>query len=68
MKALKKERHYRLYKVGNGYELWSGKYNDGQHVDIGVRVGYVSDPENFEVACDEADEEYRYLIADLIRE
>jgi len=68
MNLVKTNGYYNLYQVGNGYELWIGAYNEAQHEDTGVRVGYVSDPDNFEVACAEADEEMRYLMADFMRE
>jgi hypothetical protein len=61
MKLIKTNGRYNLYQVGNDYELWLGAYNEAQDADKGVSVGYVSDPDNFEVACNEADEELRYL-------
>jgi hypothetical protein len=55
MKALRKLDNYRMYKVDGYYELWFGKYNDG------VRVGYVSNPDNFLMACHEAEMEFMAL-------
>jgi hypothetical protein len=66
MKALRKQDNYRMYKVGDYYELWHGKYNTEtdvlKKVDIGVRVGYVSNPDNFEMACHEAESEIMWLM------
>ena len=65
MKALRKQDNYRMYKVGDYYELWHGKYNTEtdvlKKVDIGVRVGYVSNPDNFLTAVHEAEMEFMSL-------
>ena len=58
MKALRKLDNYRMYKIENHYELWHGKYNAEQEAGVGVRVGYVSNPDNFEMACHEAEMEF----------
>lgn len=65
MKALRKLDNYRMYKVGDHYELWHGKYNAEQAVGVGVRVGYVSNPANFETACHEAETEFMALERDF---
>lgn len=65
MRAVKKLDNYRMYKIGEHYELWHGKFNDTQEVGIGVRVGYVFDPERFEDACHEAEMEFRALARDF---
>lgn len=62
MKAIKKLDNYRMYKVGDYYELWHGKYNAEQKAGVGVRVGYVSNPANFEMACHEAESEIMWLM------
>lgn len=59
MRAIKKLDNYRLYKVDGYHELWFGKYQDG------VRVGYVSNPANFEMACHEAEMEFKALNRDF---
>ena len=61
MKAIKKQGKYRMYRVQDMYELWTGKYNAQQEAGVGVRVGYVSNPENFEMACHEAELEFKQL-------
>ena len=65
MRALRKQDNYRMYKIDGHYELWHGKYNTEtdvmKKVGIGVRVGYVSNPDNFEMACHEAEIEFMYL-------
>ena len=55
MKAIKKLDNYRMYRIDGHYELWYGKFNDG------VRVGYVSNPDNFLMACHEAEMEFMAL-------
>jgi len=62
MRALKKQDNYRLYRVENHYELWSGVY-EGKN---SYRAGYVADPENFEYAIDVAEEEMRCLMAEAL--
>lgn len=58
MKALRKLDNYRMYKINDHYELWHGKYG------AGVRVGYVSNPANFLMACHEAEMEFKALARD----
>jgi len=64
MRAIKKLDNYRLYKIDNHYELWHGKYNTEtdvmKRVGLGVRVGYVSDPRNFETCVHEAEENFKW--------
>lgn len=64
MKALRKLDNYRMYRIDNHYELWHGKYNAEQEAGVGVRVGYVSNPDNFEMACHEAEMEFMALARD----
>ena len=62
-KVIRKQDSYRLYKVGNLYELWHGTYNTEKYGnEEGVRVGYVSDTKNFEWAIEQAKENLRYLM------
>ncbi len=61
MRALRKQDNYRMYKIDGHYELWHGKYNADQSVGTGVRVGYVSNPDNFLMACHEAEMEFMAL-------
>lgn len=61
MKALRKLDNYRMYKIDDHYELWHGKYNTAQEAGVGVRVGYVSNPDNFLMACHEAEMEFMAL-------
>ena len=61
MKALRKLDNYRMYKVGDHYELWPGKFNAEQTAGVGVRVGYVSNPDKFLMACHEAEKEFMAL-------
>jgi hypothetical protein len=56
MKAVKKLDNYRMYKVGSSHELWFGKYNEGAF------VGYISDPDNFEMAVHFAEETAKHEI------
>jgi hypothetical protein len=56
MKAIKKEGHYRLYKVGVLYELWFGTYNKG------ALMGYVTNVENWDIALFNAKEEMTTLM------
>lgn len=65
MKAIKVEGNYRLYKVEGNYELWFGTYTLDTASEKGVRVGYVSDPENFEDAVDVAKEELAYMMDEV---
>lgn len=58
MRALRKLDNYRMYRVDDYLELWHGKYGEG------VRVGYVSNPDNFEMACHEAECEFKALARD----
>lgn len=67
MKAIKKEGNYRLYKIDNNYELWFGIYTTDILSDKGVKVGYVSNPDNFEDAIDTAKEEMDYMMAEFFR-
>lgn len=55
MRAIRKQDNYRMYKVDGYYELWYGKFATG------VRVGYVSNPDNFLMACHEAEMEFLAL-------
>jgi hypothetical protein len=61
-KAIKKLDGYSLYKTQDGYELWRGNIAGKNS----FRIGYVSDPENFEMAVDAAQEEMRCLMAEAI--
>lgn len=58
-KALKTDGKYYLYKIDGHLELWRGKIGG----EYSYRAGYVMDADNFEVACYEADEEMRSLMA-----
>lgn len=61
-KAIKTDgKKYWLYKSEDfgGYELWRGKKGG----EYSFRAGYVANKDNFEIACYEADEEMRYLMA-----
>ena len=58
-KALKTDGKYYLYKIDGHLELWRGKIGG----EYSFRAGYVMDAENFEMACDSADEEMAYLMA-----
>lgn len=59
MKAIKTNGTYYLYAIDGHLELWRGKF-DGEY---SFRAGYVANKENFEYACDNADEEMRCLMA-----
>jgi hypothetical protein len=61
-KAIKKAKGYSLYKTEDGYELWRGNMAG----KWSFRAGYVSDPENFDMAVDAAEEEMRCLMAEAI--
>jgi hypothetical protein len=65
MRAIKVEGDYRLYKIGNSYELWLGTYTLDKYSDKGSMVGYVSDPENFKYAIDVAKEELAYMMDEV---
>jgi len=68
MQAIKKEKNFRLYKIENHFELWLGVYTTDKYSDKGVRLGYVSNPQNFEEAIDTAKEELAYLEAEARKE
>lgn len=61
-KAIKKSGKYNLYKTNDGYELWYGNIA-GQW---SFRAGYVSNPDNFEMAVDAAEEEMRCLMNEAL--
>jgi hypothetical protein len=62
MRAIRTNGKYNLYKIEGHLELWSGKFGG----EYSFRAGYVMDADNFEVACFEADEEMRSLMAEGI--
>jgi NADH pyrophosphatase NudC (nudix superfamily) len=62
MRAIKKKGNYRLYRVENHLELWSGTYK-GKNSYL---AGYVANAENFEYAIDVAEENMRYLMAEPV--
>jgi hypothetical protein len=62
MKAIKKSENFRLYKIENHFELWLGNYTTDKYSDKGVRLGYVSNPENWEEALENAKEEIACLM------
>jgi hypothetical protein len=62
MKAIKKSENFRLYKIENHFELWLGIYTTEKYSDKGVRLGYVSSPENWEEALENAKEEIACLM------
>jgi hypothetical protein len=59
---VKKIGGYKLYKIQGQYELWHGRMTSKN----GYRAGYVSNPENMQVAIDAAEEEMRCLMAEAI--
>ena len=61
-KIIKKSGKYNLYKTNDGYELWHGNIT-GQW---SFRAGYVSNPDNFEMAVDAAEEEMRCLMNEAL--
>jgi hypothetical protein len=60
-KLIKKDGKYRLYNVSGSYELWfgniAGKWS--------YRLGYVEDPENFDLVVLAAKEEVASLWAEV---
>jgi len=55
-----KRSGYNLYRIQGVWELWKGAI---EHA-YAYRAGYVSNPENFDMAVDAAEEEIRCLMAE----
>jgi hypothetical protein len=74
-KVVRKNKEYRLVQEGDFYRLyrisreliWAADYSFtvGKR-KVAVAVGYVSNPDNFEIAIDAAEEEMRCLMAEGI--
>ena len=64
MKALRKIDNYRLYKVGNRYEIWHGRFNAEKDRSIGMMLAWITDPANFDTACHELEIELMSLKRD----
>ena len=59
MRAIRTSGKYNLYRIDGHLELWRGKFGG----EYSFRAGYVSNADNFEMACISADEEMACLMA-----
>ena len=60
MRAIRTSGKYNLYRIDGHLELWRGKFGE----ENSYRAGYVSDKENFLMACDVADDEMAWMMAE----
>lgn len=61
MRAIRSKDGYKMYRIDGHLEMWFGNTTDG------VRVGYVSDADNFEYAVEVAKEEADCLMEEYLR-
>jgi len=63
-RLVKEGVYHRLYRVSREL-IFSADYSQAKYGkrQVAVALGYVSNPENFEIAIYEAEEEMRYLMA-----